>query len=605
MLRSFFAFTLLLIFNSFLLASGIAGSSSFSYIDPRPDAKYVNKNTTIVFTAAGELSEKSITKNGAVTISGSVNINYSFTLVTSANKQTYILKPAKAFADGEKITVKFSSVVTDKFGKNIEAFEYSFYVTEKPLKQSHLTGLVNEISPEQLKEIEGYKHSQNSSTEVPLVTVNYTNSPAPGKILMSNIVFNVAIPNTPHLLILNNDASPVFTRQMGAQVFDFNRQPNGNFTFFSRNGGKYYELDTNYLRVDSFYTGNGYLTDIHELRVLPNRHALLMSYDKQVIDMSQVVPGGNPAAQVTGLIIQEIDANKNVVFQWRSWDHIPITDATYENLLGVEIDYIHGNAIELDSDGNIMISSRHLDEITKINRVTGNIIWRLGGKQNQFNFSNDPLRFSHQHGIRRLDNGNIIMFDNGNFHTPAQSRAVEYMLDEVNKIATKVWEYKNTPAIYGYAMGFAQRLENGNTLISWGSTNPTLTEVKPDGSKALEMNLPTGVFSYRVFKYNYGSNITGIEPVGNQIPGKFGLKQNYPNPFNPVTTIEFDILEFSDVKIEVYNALGQIVSTLIDAQLKAGSYKTEFNAAELSSGIYYYRMTANNNSYINKMVLIK
>jgi hypothetical protein len=605
MLKSLFAFTFLLILNTILFSSGTARNNSFRYIDPRPDAKYVNKNTTIVFTPLVELSESSITKKGAVTISGSVNNNYHYTLVTSANKQTYILKPASAFADGEKVTVKFTSAVTDNLGNSIEPFEYSFYVTEKPLKQSHLTGLVNEISPEQLEDIEGYNPSQNSSTEVPLVTVNYSNNPAPGKLLMSNIVFNVAIPNTPHLLIINNDASPVFTRQMGAQVFDFNRQPNGNFTYFSRNGGKYYELDTNYVRVDSFYTGNGYLTDIHELRVLPNRHALLMSYDKQVIDMSQVVPGGNPAAQVTGLIIQEIDANKNVVFQWRSWDHIPITDATYEDLLGVEIDYIHGNAIELDNDGNIMISSRHLDEITKINRTTGNIMWRLGGKQNQFSFPNDPGRFSYQHGIRRLINGNIIMYDNGNYHTPSVSRAVEYIIDEVNLVVTKVWEYKNTPIIYGYAMGFAQRLENGNTLISWGAINPTLTEVKPDGSKALEMNLPTGVFSYRVFKYNYGSSVTGIEPVNNLIPGNFALKQNYPNPFNPVTTIEFDIPEFSAVKIEVYNTLGQIVSTLVDAELKAGSYKTEFNAAKLSSGIYYYRMGANNNSYINKMVLIK
>ncbi|HRJ05528.1 MAG TPA: aryl-sulfate sulfotransferase [Ignavibacteria bacterium] len=603
--KSLFAFTCILILNTFLFSSGTAGKNSFSYIDPRPDAKYVNKNTTVVFTPVTELKGSSLTIKGAISITGSVNTNYNFTLVNTTDKQTYIIKPATAFADGEKVTIKFSSAVTDKFGKSIEPFEYSFYVTEKPVKQSHFAGLVNELSPDVLIELEKYSISQKTTQQIPPVTVNYSNNPSPGNILMSNIVFNVQIPNTPHLLILNNDASHVFTRQLSAQVFDFNRQPNGNFTYFYRNGGKYYEIDTNYNLTDSFYTGNGYLTDIHELRVLPNRHALLMSYDKQVVDMSQIVQGGNPAAQVTGLIIQEIDENKNVVFQWRSWDHIPITDATYEDFLSDEIDYIHGNAIELDNDGNIMISSRHLDEITKISRSTGNIIWRLGGKQNQFIFQNDPFRFSHQHGIRRLLNGNILMFDNGNFHIPAESRAVEYILDEVNKIATKMWEYKNTPVIYGNAMGFAQRLENGNTLISWGSTNPTVTEVKPDGSKALEMNLPVGVFSYRVFKYNYGSNVTGVVPVGNHIPGKFNLKQNYPNPFNPQTTIEFDIPENSNVKVVVYNSLGQFIAKLVDTDLNAGSYRTSFNAAEFSSGIYYYRMTANNTIYINKMILIK
>ncbi|MBE2226386.1 MAG: aryl-sulfate sulfotransferase [Ignavibacteria bacterium] len=591
--------------NTFLFSSATAGKNSFSYIDPRPDAKYVNKNTTVVFTPVTELRGSSLTIKGAISITGSVNTNYNFTLVNTTDKQTYIIKPATAFADGEKVTIKFSSAVTDKFGKSIEPFEYSFYVTEKPVKQSHFAGLVNELSPDVLRELEKYSISQKTTQQIPPVTVNYSNNPSPGNILMSNIVFNVQIPNTPHLLILNNDASHVFTRLLSAQVFDFNRQPNGNFTYFYRNGGKYYEIDTSYNLTDSFYTGNGYLTDIHELRVLPNRHALLMSYDKQIVDMSQIVQGGNPAALVTGLIIQEIDENKNVVFQWRSWDHIPITDATYEDFLSDEIDYIHGNAIELDNDGNIMISSRHLDEITKISRSTGNIIWRLGGKQNQFIFQNDPFRFSHQHGIRRLLNGNILMFDNGNFHVPAESRAVEYILDEVNKIATKMWEYKNTPVIYGNSMGFAQRLENGNTLISWGSTNPTVTEVKPDGSKALEMNLPVGVFSYRVFKYNYGSNVTGVVPVGNHIPGKFNLKQNYPNPFNPQTTIEFDIPENSNVKLVVYNSLGQFVAKLVDTYLNAGSYRTSFNAAEFSSGIYYYRMTANNTIYINKMILIK
>lgn len=154
-------------------------------------------------------------------------------------------------------------------------------------------------------------------------------------------------------------------------------------------------------------------------------------------------------------------------------------------------------------------------------------------------------------------------------------------------------------------MGFAQRLENGNTLIIWGSVNPTVTEVKPDGTRALVMNLPSGVFSYRVFKYNYGNNITGYEPESNKIPSQFSLRQNYPNPFNPSTTIEFDVPELTGVKIDVCNSIGQIVSTIINDRLKAGSYKAEFNASGLSSGIYFYRMLTENNSIIKKMVLIK
>ena len=142
--------------------------------------------------------------------------------------------------------------------------------------------------------------------------------------------------------------------------------------------------------------------------------------------MSQIVPNGKTNALVTGLIIQKINSEKEVTFQWRSLDHMLITDATHEDLTADRIDYVHGNSIEVDSDGHIIISSRHLDEITKINTVTGAIIWRLGGKNNQFSFVNDTAKFSHQHSARILKNGNLFLFDNGVFHTPQYSRAVEY-----------------------------------------------------------------------------------------------------------------------------------------------------------------------------------
>lgn len=178
-------------------------------------------------------------------------------------------------------------------------------------------------------------------------------------------------------------------------------------------------LDSTYTRVDTYRAGNGYSTDLHELQLLPNGHALLMIYDPQTVDMSRIVPGGNPAATVVGLVIQELDAQKQVVFEWRSWDHFQITDATAEDLTAAVIDYAHGNALERDADGNILLSSRHMDEITKIDRQTGDIMWRLGGKHNQFTFVNDPQPFVHQHDVRRLPNGNITLFDNQSDQTPA------------------------------------------------------------------------------------------------------------------------------------------------------------------------------------------
>ncbi|HKB85273.1 MAG TPA: aryl-sulfate sulfotransferase, partial [Ignavibacteriaceae bacterium] len=253
--------------------------------------------------------------------------------------------------------------------------------------------------------------------------------------------------------------------------------------------------------------------------------------------------GGNHHAIVTGLILQEQDNSNNVVFQWRSWDHFKITDAAEDIILTDSlIDYVHGNAIEVDYDGNLLISSRHMDEITKIDRTTGDIIWRWGGihcKNNEFTFVNDPSGFSHQHCIRRLTNGNYTIFDNGNLHSPQYSRATEYQLDEENRIATLVWENRNIPLTYSGAMGSVQRLANHNTIIGWGTNNapPGIKEVGVDGSLQLSFTFSDTTFCYRAFKHDWDSGVFtsdkdhlsfGIVPAGQSATLSFNLTNNYP-----------------------------------------------------------------------------
>ena len=117
---------------------------------------------------------------------------------------------------------------------------------------------------------------------------------------------------------------------------------------------------------------------------------------------------------------------------------------------------------------------RHLSSIVKINRKTGDVMWILGGKQNEFTFINEhgenaPTYFSYQHDISVLPNGNFTLFDNGEQHSPNYSRGVEYKLDVPNKTATLVWEYRHLPNdIYAAAMGSVERLPNGNYIVGWG-----------------------------------------------------------------------------------------------------------------------------------------
>jgi hypothetical protein len=299
-------------------------------------------------------------------------------------------------------------------------------------------------------------------------------------------------------------------------------------------------MDSSYNIIDSLNMKNGYVADLHELVILENGHSLMMCYDNQPVSMDTVVPGGNPNAIVTGLVIQELDENKDVVFQWRSWDHFQITDATFDiDLTDSLVDYVHGNAIEMDYDGNLLISCRHMDEITKINRQAGNIIWRFGGEHcenNQFTLINDPTGFSHQHDIRRLPNGNLTLFDNGNLHDPPFSRAVEYQLDEVNKFAFLITDYRNDPESYSPAMGNSQRLGNHNTLIGWGwAINPAITEVKANGSLTLSFSIPDTMLNYRAFKFPWKTNLFignpeylyfGYVPLGDSLELSLEINNN-------------------------------------------------------------------------------
>jgi hypothetical protein len=106
--------------------------------------------------------------------------------------------------------------------------------------------------------------------------------------------------------------------------------------------------------------------------------------------------------------------------------------------------------------------------------------------------------------------------------------------------------------------------------------------------------------------YNLGLNITGVkESPRQQVSTMFILSQNYPNPFNPVTTIEFNVPVQSDVRLKVYNMLGQEVATLIDGIRLAGRYSIPFDASRLASGVYVYRLSAGKFSEVKKMLLIR
>ncbi|MBL8016037.1 MAG: T9SS type A sorting domain-containing protein [Ignavibacteria bacterium] len=104
--------------------------------------------------------------------------------------------------------------------------------------------------------------------------------------------------------------------------------------------------------------------------------------------------------------------------------------------------------------------------------------------------------------------------------------------------------------------------------------------------------------------YKLGSTI-GIQPLGSEIPEKFELSQNYPNPFNPTTNIKLQIPESGLVKLVVFDVTGRVVAELVNETLNAGEYKVDFNASALTSGVYFYKLTAAGFTDTKRMVLVK
>ncbi|MBK9729935.1 MAG: aryl-sulfate sulfotransferase [Chitinophagaceae bacterium] len=513
---TFFAFLILI----FITAS-LQLSAQFQNISPVPGSKYHKPQTTLVFRASGLIDESSILQGNLLEIKGSKSGMHEWTAHLSEGR-TIIIKPKESFNWGETVQVTFHSLFKRTDGSTISGTSFSFDIMNE--LSSEQKALLKTSTDDDMPDA-GVVYGASSVLRegcsidsLPSYMVTINNNPAPGQIFHNNQSDDKKDTNS-FPTIINNDGSLVWTCDQSLNGHDFKVNKNGYMTYFNYEFDGWVVMDSNYAVIDSVQCGNGYEdeTNGHEIMMYPDGHTFVIAFDPQTVDMSQLVTGGNTNALVKGLIIQELDAEKQVIFQWRSWDHFLITDINpTQNLTAAIIDYVHGNAVERDNDGNILISSRNMSEISKINLETGEFVWRMGGKNNQFTFVNDniPEHWNYQHDIRRIANGNVTLFNNAVDLPVEHSEAKEYQLDEINKVATLIWHYEHPPIgdahVFGTGSGSVQRLENGNTLISWGKTInstsniPNYTEVDTNNNIVWEFKFEDGLQrGYRVHKYSW------------------------------------------------------------------------------------------------------
>ena len=311
------------------------------------------------------------------------------------------------------------------------------------------------------------------------------------------------------LVVMDSYGTPVYYRYFAKKTTYFQLQPSGylNFSEKTATASTTAIMDSTFTIIDRVPIQNGYRNNRHDFIHSEDGEFILIGMDPVVMDLSEVVEGGSTDATVTGCVVQVQNSEKEVVLDWNSRDYFNITDS-YADLTASSINDVHPNSIELDLDGNILLISRAMNEVTKIDRTTGDIIWRFGGKNNQFTFTNEADAFSMPHDIRVLKNGNYTLFDNGNTREPQFSRAIEYKLDTENMTATKVWEYCGDSTIYTSIKGSTQRLENGNTIIGYGALDkPGVIEVTPDGKIAWHLNYAPGGSANIVVKHPWKTSL--------------------------------------------------------------------------------------------------
>lgn len=241
--------------------------------------------------------------------------------------------------------------------------------------------------------------------------------------------------------------------------------------------------------------------DAHDFIYLDDNHFITLSYFQKVV--SNIPASLNPVTncKVIAPIIQEI-SNDQVVWEWDGSNFPEFYTSSVEgNAFGngtIIHDYVHMNSLFVDpNDNNLICSMRNLNQVIKVNRTTGAIMWRLGGKNSDFPMTAD-MKFLRQHHATITDNGQTFMlFDNGEATERPYTRVLEFRLDEAEKTVSSFKPYTLPQGLFCQYMGSVQK--RGDTyFIGCGST-PKMLEVNYVTNHInFEMTQPN--VSYRALK---------------------------------------------------------------------------------------------------------
>jgi hypothetical protein len=317
-------------------------------------------------------------------------------------------------------------------------------------------------------------------------------------------------------MILNSKGQLVWFHPVGGKgVFNlelqhYQRRPvltwwQGNVNHGQGNGADVI-VNRSYHTVAVLHAGNGYISDLHEFQITRRGTALIDAF--VLVPHSLTTVGGPARGKVWDCVIQELDVRTGrVLWEWHSLGHVPIDESHAVLHSGRAYDYFHLNSIQQLRDGNLLVSARNMWAVYKINHVTGQVMWKLGGKHSSFHMG-PKTNFEWQHDAH-LSGNTMTVFDDASF--PQEERESSAKAIRVNiaaRTAKLVHRYVHYPPLLAGAMGSAQLLADRNVLVGWGTAND-FSEYTPAGHLVFNGSFPPATNSYRAYRFPWAGEPTG------------------------------------------------------------------------------------------------
>ena len=320
-------------------------------------------------------------------------------------------------------------------------------------------------------------------------------------------LFMVQMPDF-YSAIYNRDGVPVWWMQTDGFTDDAKILPDGTISWNSVQAGDAMSgaFDIRRLNGKLIRSVGDEDTDVHDLQLLPNGNYVIAQQTYRT-DLDTSAYGGSAAAAVRDYDIEEVTPDGDVIRSWKTDDHIGLdeTGRWWDQITGAIIyDITHWNAVEID--GRYMyLSFRHLDAIYKVDRKTGEIVWKLGGTETPESLAvrNDPRDYpiGAQHDVRVLPNGTVTIHNNRTGLDDAVPRAERFRIDEDAGTATLVDSITDPKVETAQCCGSARRLPSKDWLVGWGRS-PIVGAYDKAGNPYYRYRL-TDSFTYRANPVEY------------------------------------------------------------------------------------------------------